>query len=606
MAGGLVPFDRDDDKIRLRRPDEFAELTSPVLRGMKLDQPQGLMELAEYIARTDPLHINLLSKCIPHKFGYEHLLVVGASGAGKTTCINQVLQDCLWHVGQGYGHRVFLWDYKRTARRFLAALPLKVPVYILDPVDRRSHGIDWPRELNTNFAAKQFAKQVVFAEADRGGQNFVFTANARAILYHVIRTFIKFAPGKWDLTDVIEACSSPGNLFRVLSKTPKGAAKKETVFGAKGQAAGVFFSLEEFASDFGPIAAALSKIEPERRITLQDWFDGEGVLVLSHYEEYEEGLSPFQRWVFGAVQRKLLSRSDIPHDGRERTTFFLDEVRNAPFVGRDLMKLMNSGRSKGGMVVTGLGGISGLMDAIGEKKAEEYLGMCKTKVFLRLDGSAAEWVSEKFFGKQLRMVRKYSEGESVAESFGVNENWQAGKWQGGKWEASSGPNHGTSKSHTRTPSRNFSYEPTERPVLYAGELKGLPSPRIEGANGLVVRGYMVVEGNAWKECATHMDQTSFVIDEDFRDIEKRPDEDFDNDEMTWGDEDLIRLGLVEGQLGAKSAEGPPSLFETMMSGAGWAAAEEPPGDEDEDEDDPNNSLLWYEDGELEELRGEGS
>ena len=325
----------------------------------------------------------------------------------------------------------------------------------------------------------------VNAEADKGGHNYVFTANARSVLYHVIRTFILFARNLWDLIDVVEACSKPKNLFRVLSKTPSGAAKRETVFGAKGQAAGVFFSLEEFVSDFGPIAAALSKIPPERRITLRQLNDEESILVLGHYDLYEEALSPFQRWVFGTLVRELLSGPDIRHDATERTTWFLDEVRNSPFTGRDLSKLLNSGRSKGGSVVAGLGDVSGLMDAVGERKAEEFLGMFKTKVILRLDGIAAEWVCNKYFGKQLRMIRKYSEGESVAEAMGVSESWQ---------QARNDHSRGTSESTTRTPSRNYSFDPVERMAVYPGDLARIPSPRSGGGERPRGAGLHVLRG----------------------------------------------------------------------------------------------------------------
>src|SRR4051812_17500532 len=109
---------------RMRVPAELERLSSPVLRGMELSRPESISALCDFIAENDPLAIPILSKCITHKSGYEHILALGATGSGKTTCINQVMQDALWHVGRGYGHRVFIYDYKRTARRYLAKLPL--------------------------------------------------------------------------------------------------------------------------------------------------------------------------------------------------------------------------------------------------------------------------------------------------------------------------------------------------------------------------------------------------------------------------------------------------------------------------------------------------
>jgi hypothetical protein len=583
MNGELNPSRRRPDARAASLPEELARLTTPVVRGLELAGPESIDALSELIANTDPLAIPVLSKCIPHKAAYGHVMVMGTTDAGKSTTINQVLQDLLWHVGRGYGHRVFIADYKRTARRYLASLPLEAPVYHLDPADARSHGIDWPRELDSDFAAKQFAKLVVHGDADRGGQNYAFTANARSIVYQVIRTFQRFAGGRWDLLDVIEACAKPASLFRVLDRTPGGRAKRQTVFGAKNQAAGVYFTLEEFVSDFGPIAAALSKVKPERRITLQGWLRSESVLVLGHYEGFNEALLPFQRWVFGTLTRQLLSTPDIPHDGKQRTSFVLDEVRNMPFAGRDLAKLMNSGRSKGAVVVAGFGDFAGLTDAVGKAKAEECIGMFKTKVFLRLDGPAAKWASEEYFGKHLRMVRKYAEGESVAEAFGVSDSWELSK---------NGHSRGTQQTTTTTPSRTINYEPVDRLVVYQGDLQRLPSPRLEGADGLVVRAYMVVEGCAWRECATHMELASFRVDGKEADYRPRPNEDFYTDDLEWTERDLGRLGLVEPPGPEKKPQGakPDSVFAAMV------------GAEDEDEDEgPENLLLWFDEGELEAM-----
>jgi hypothetical protein len=590
MPGELVPLRHDKQELSLARPREVTELLTPVIRGLKLVHPFSIEALSDEIAARDPLHINVLSESIPHKFGYEHLMFLGASGSGKTTCINQVLSDMLSHVGKGLGHRVFIWDFKRTARRYLAKLPVRGPVYFLDPADERSHGIDWARELDTAFAAKQFSKLVVHAEADRAGHNFVFTANARSVLYRVIRTFQRFARGKWDMPDVVEGVSSEENLQRVMNRTPKGKAKLKTILSAKGQKAGVFFSLEEFVSDFGPIAHALAKIPRERRITLDDFLKTESVLVLGHYERYDEALSPFQRWVFGALTRELLSGPDIPHDGTTRTSFFLDEVRYSPFTPKDLTKLANSGRSKGGVIVTGLGDIAGIRDAIGEAKAEEFMNMHKTKVFLRLEGPAAQWVSEKCFGKHLRMIRKFSEGESVARAYGITETQYAGN----------PPSTATSDTRTQTPSRTYNYEPVERPVIYPGDLQQLPSPRFEGDSGLVVRAYMSVEGNAWKEVGTHMEEASLVVDEEVKDIEPRDEEDFDDDVIEWEMEDFRRLGLIrEKEEGPASEAGGMTPFEETFSGAVDR------GEPEEDEEDSQNLLSWLFEDELEDLRQEG-
>ena len=531
---------------------------TPVLRGSEFQRPRDIDELSEIIRQEDPLHLNLLSKAIPHKHSYGHLLYMGTTDSGKSTCINHLLKDVLSLVGRGYGQRVFVWDYKRTARRFLEGLPLTVPVFYLDPADNRSHGIDWPNEINSRPAAMQFARDILHTEADPKGHNHAFIVNARSTLFQVVRTFQKFAPKTWDLIDVVYACTREKYLKKVLKKTERGRAMSKTIFKTRGQKGGVYFSLEEFAFNFGPIAAATSRIPPERRITLHDWLKTEGVLVLGHHEDYPDSLGPFQAWVFGNLSRRLLGGPDIPHDGTERTTFVLDEVRNAPF-GRHVNKLANSGRSKGASIIAGIGDMAGLKDALGAEKASEFVGMCKTKVFLRMDGEAAEW-SAKYFGKQLRMIHKFSESESLAHAMGFSRGAQWG-WNGSSY--SSSQSQGTNESTTYTPGVSNSYEAAERAAVYESEFRGLTPPRNEGDRGLVVRAIISVENLAWKECATHLDRQIIPRRDGTTDFEPRDDAEFDFDDG-WTDEDYLRLGLAPNTTSppeaSPPAKGPQSTF----------------------------------------------
>jgi hypothetical protein len=195
------------------------------------------------------------------------------------------------------------------------------------------------------------------------------------------------------------------------------------------------------------------------------------------------------------------------------------------------------------------------------------------------------------------MIRKYSEGESVAQAMGVSESWH---------QARSEHSHGTSETTTRTPSRNYSFDPVERMAVYPGDLVRIPSPRVEGENGLVVRAYMSVEGNAWKECATHMERASLTIDETVEDIQHRPNEDFSCDDLEWSEADYQRLGLVEGQGPPRNhATADTSPFEAMIAGAGGGETPLPFGEEDEGEDGEQSLLLWFDEGELEELQNSG-
>ena len=563
---------------------------SLVRRGTALRRPRDVDAWCDGIRQIDPLHVNVLSKAIPHKFAYGHILVTGTTDAGKTTCITQILKDMLWHVGGGYGHRIFIWDYKREARRYLetpevAALKdvrgQPVPIYYLDPVDARSHGIDWPREINSAPAAMQFARDIIQPDADPRGHNFTFTANARSVVYQVVRTFQKFATNSWDLMDVVNACTTEKNLRAVLKKTARGAGMLETVFGARNQGKGVFFSIEPMIFALGPLAAALSKIPKERRITIrEDWMKGEGVLVLGHSEDYPDALAPFQSWVFGLVTRRLLAGPSIPYNGASRTSFFLDEVRNSPF-GQHLIKLANSSRSKGGSIIAGIGDDSGIKDLLGDHKANEFFNMFKTKIFLFMTGTAAKWAKD-YFGTNLRVINKYSEGDSVGQTMGVSWSTQSSSnRQGVHSSSSTSEGFSLNDQSSRSHQTNTSYEAVERPVLREGDFVDLGVPVCEPEKGLVVRAYMTVQQYAWKEVATHMDEACLNGNPHTVDLEPRDDNDFDFDDG-WGPEDFRRLTL-EMEPEAAPAPGPSPFAKVFTPTAGRPeASDRPPTDREED------------------------
>jgi hypothetical protein len=619
MSGALsdVPDDIDvipSDDRREALPAMAGERDPCVRRGQALRMPREVDAWCDAVRKIDPLHVNILSKAIPHKFAFGHILVMGTTDAGKTTCITQILKDMLWQVGGGLGHRVFIWDYKREARAYLESPEVAglkdasgrpVPIYYLDPVDARSHGIDWPREIDSAPAAMQFARDLIQPEADPRGHNAAFTQNARSVVYQVVRTFQKFAPEEWDLMDVVNACTTERNLRAVLRKTARGQGMLETVFGARNQGKGVFFSIEPMLFALGPIAAALSKVPRERRITVRDdWLKREAVLVLGHSEDYPEALAAFQTWVFGLVCRRLLAGPSIPHDGTARTSFFLDEVRNSPF-GLQLIKLANSSRSKGGSIIAGIGDESGIKDLLGDHKANEFINMFKTKVFLFMTGSSAKWARE-YFGTNLRLVNKYSEGESVGRSMGMSFSWQRSTSTGRFPSDQHSSGFSISDQVSRGHQTNTSYEAVERPVVREGDFVELGAPHREPGRGLVVRGYLSVQQYAWKEVATHMDAVSLCANPQTVAIVPRDDAEFDFDDG-WDMEDFRRLDLVVPDPDAAAAS-PQGLFNrTFTPAAGTRPRTTPDSDDDEDDvptvDEARDEGIEFEPFELDEFRG---
>lgn len=442
--------------------------------------------MASHDSQENPGPIPLGSISLPPDALSRHILVHGASGSGRGILINQLKRHCLQRVGDG--HRVFIWDYLGHERQYLQPLGLPCPVSYVNPFDQRGVGIAVSRELDTDFAARDFANEIVHPEANPDDPTYVFTENARSIFYHLIRTFQQFAPGQWDLTDVVGACETRKNLFKVLDRTPSGKAKRETVFADERQGAGVLFILEAMTYDLRPLAAAMAHSE---NITLKEWAAaGESVVVLQYHDRARQVLRPFYRWVFSRAVGHVLAAKGDP---KASFSFILDKVEHAPF-GNQLLTLAREGRACGAGIVLGVRDASAFMSAWGDGAAE-LPAMCATQAHLRVDGVGAEWASQ-CLGETARHQGDGSEEMSAAID----------------------------------------------PIEFAS----LPGAHVQPEHGLTVTAIVATpERGPMTMTATHMDAEGVSLrpDHAIPAFVERPANELDFDD--WDEEDKRRLGLGE-------------------------------------------------------------
>ena len=118
--------------------------------------------------------------------------------------------------------------------------------------------------------------------------------------------------------------------------------------------------------------------------------------------------------MFGQAVKLVLSQPDTK---TKRYTFFLDEVRQGSF-GSHLARLATVGRSKGAGMVVGVQDIEGLRDMMNQNRADEFLGVCSTQIFMQTNNPAtAQWASERM-GKQLLLIPEKS--TSISKSTNTN------------------------------------------------------------------------------------------------------------------------------------------------------------------------------------------
>lgn len=397
----------------------------------------------------------------------EHFLVVGASGSGKTTIINNLMASV---VRKGANTKALVYDPKQEVAPLLYELH-NAPevtrfvggaesVKILNPFDQRCFAWDMAVDIDNVVSARQVATILVPEKAGAGGSESFFTNATRDILTALMVSFIETMPKEeaWTFRDLILAALYEPYLMAILKRSDKARSGKpipmlgrvwDTYFGGAADArtrANIRASLSANLAIFEPIAAAWHNATAERRDTalgiesgadrffsLKEWAltEGEEILVLGNDETSRAALDAINQAIFKRATELVLARperSDVQKaSGVNQVWFFLDEVREAGFLD-GLSRLLTKGRSKGACIVMGFQDIDGLRDVYGEDVANEICAQCNNAAIMRINSpSTALWASDSF-GRRLtgadnRGVSLQTGGDSkgVNVSRGVSE-----------------------------------------------------------------------------------------------------------------------------------------------------------------------------------------
>jgi len=347
-----------------------------------------VLSLSEALSRAkdDPDGIPWGGAKTPLADATTHFAIVGAVGSGKTVTMRAIMKSLFPQLGGPRCQRALIYDTKGDTLPALAGMGLLGAdrVHILNPFDARSCAWDMANDIRDRGSAVQLA--TILSPIDEHSTSPYFSHAARDLLIGVLCTFIRFAPGKWTLRDVVNAMLSTQNLKRVLSCSDEGQEllrKHRAVRDTWGNVEG---SISTKIEPFRVIAALWSHCD--RAISLESWFETDTILVLGSRSRYGEALESINRVLF----RRL---SEIATDELENTTartwFFIDEAKYAGKLD-GLSSLVDRGRSKGMCVVLGFQDVEGMRAVYSDKEADSLIGQCEHKAILRVASpGTAEW-----------------------------------------------------------------------------------------------------------------------------------------------------------------------------------------------------------------------
>lgn len=374
------------------RRDKPAPPNDPVpwtYRRGRLRLPIGYarQRMREWVAEHPPLaySVRWMGFTIPDHATEPNFLVVGAQGSGKTLLLKELMLSVFRLVEKGYGIRALVFDAKRDIVPFISKAT-SAQIHILDPLDARGEAWDMAADLMDPAAARHVAS--ILVPEPQGQESRFWTESARLLLHGILHALILSVPGRWTLRDVLVFVRNPTRAKQLLTSFPLTADVLSLYGGTDVAALNAFQTLYATLAHLEPVAAAWEKAE--KRFSLSRWMEEESIVVLGNDWMHASILSAINRVLFRRLVELVLTQPDT----REaHTWFFLDELKES---GRleGLNQLMTNGRSKGARVACAFQDLRGLQSVLGEKEADEIVGLCGYTSFLRLSSEpTAEWAS---------------------------------------------------------------------------------------------------------------------------------------------------------------------------------------------------------------------
>lgn len=325
----------------------------------------------------------------------EHFLLVGATGAGKTTVIrylaNQILKQ---------NAKVLFHDSKGD---LTATLPT-TDFVLLAPHDARSVIWDIGRDCRGPAAARELAAALIPMSSET-----MWTNGSRMILAGIIIHLQQSSEG-WGWAELSNLVFSPPEQIRQLLEVSFPPAAQfievDTNSGAANRTSyGFLVGLWAAAGQtIAPLAAAWPSSYPRAPLfSLTDWVSDSDhdnrPIVLQRSAQMPE-LSA--AWTQAAVTllSNFVSSSAFPDNANRRIWFILDELAQLQKIS-GLEQLLAVGRSKGVRCVLGVQDLEQIAVRYGEKELKAWLSIIGTKIVGRMNsGPSARFMSETIIGSR--------------------------------------------------------------------------------------------------------------------------------------------------------------------------------------------------------------
>ena len=348
----------------------------------------------------------------------KHFIIFGNTGRGKSTILEILAKKTLGNVGIQPNCRGVVVDAKADQAAGLVPKleKMKVPYLIMNPLDKRCTAWNIAADINSSGLAHEFMS-IVIPDTDKN-QNPYFSETARFIGSVLIESLQKAKPQNWTFRDLINAASNKEDALALINAHHRRPEDVHEYFADSKKKNDVLNTLKTNLSRFSLIAARWEKAK--EKISITNWvkYRENSVLVLGSDYEYPDIMSIVNALLISRISTSLLNLSE-DKTNQQRTYLFFDEFTNGA-KHKDLVRLLQTGRSKGISIIISVLGINLLEELYEENDARAIVGLCRHRAILGVDGTTAEFLSD-FHGEFEYVEKQTSTNETWGEKYSISQ-----------------------------------------------------------------------------------------------------------------------------------------------------------------------------------------
>lgn len=351
-----------------------------------------------------------------------HYCLVGTTRSGKTTLLRILMQDALPPIKTRPNTRALIYDPKHEIHAVLDGLGLLDRTHTFDPFAADSVAWAIHEDVTDERSAEQVAATLVPKEKARDAGESFFSIALRNLVKAVICCYQRSGVD-WTLRDLLLGLGDLEVLEELTRRHADTAQSYRNTIQRLETSQDIVASIENFRNRYRVIAALWHHASSERPpMSIRRWLTSESIIVLPGPKQEGDPVTVLNQLLFERIVEGILASPEVDEDAQEtaaRSWVIVDELRTAGEL-TGLEGLLSRSASKGCRIVLGIQAVEGLKDAQGENRAEELLGLCHNRAFLRAPSDyTAEWMSRQFSNRVIeRAERSVSRSESgTSETF---------------------------------------------------------------------------------------------------------------------------------------------------------------------------------------------